>query len=83
MFHSNDFQIVRTSVSTTKPPPTARFVFIGIVSALNVLMVGIMLYRGFDFWPSNPGGVDAITASVCSIVAALTVAWAVAYAKQS
>jgi len=82
MFHSNDFQIVRTAASTTKPSPVARFVFIGVVSALNVLMVFLMLYRGFDFWPNNPGGVDALTATACSIVSILTVAWAIAYAKQ-
>ena len=82
MFHSNDFQIVRTAASTTRPSPTGRFVFIGVVSALNVLMIAILLSRGFDFWANNPGGVDALTAAACAVVAALTVTWAVIYAKQ-
>jgi|KBSMisStandDraft_5_1062788.scaffolds.fasta_scaffold28693_3 hypothetical protein len=82
MIHQNDFQIATRPVSTTKPGPAGHIAFIATVMSLNVLMVAILLNRGFDFWPNNPEGADSMTTIACAIVSGLTVAWAVIYAKR-
>jgi hypothetical protein len=52
--------------------------FVGVISSLNFVLGVVLLWRGFDFWPGNPGGVDWVTASVCVGVMVLAALWAVA-----
>jgi hypothetical protein len=52
--------------------------FVGFISSLNFVLGAVLLWRGFDFWPGNPGGVDLTTASVCLATILVTALWAVA-----
>lgn len=53
------------------------------ISSLNVVLAGVLLWRGFDFWPNNPQGADLPTVLASGAVALATVLWAVAAIGQS
>jgi len=55
---------------------------VGFISALNVALAGVLLWRGFNFWPDNPDGADPWTVAACVVTMVLAALWAVAALRE-